>query len=73
MSQTTSGAAVVRSMQARAIVVTRGIPGPQGPQGPKGDPGTKWHTGTGAPGAIPGAVAGDMYLDTSDGTIYVLS
>ena len=76
MSHTTAGGAVVRRIQSRTVVVTRSIPGPQGPQGPKGDkgdPGTKWHTGVGAPGTIPGAVAGDMYLDTSDGTIYILS
>jgi hypothetical protein len=64
------------------------IKGPQGPQGPQGNPGTPgtpgtagtagargslWYTGTGAPGTIAGAQAGDQYLDTTSGNIYTFS
>lgn len=63
----------------------QGVPGPQGEQGPQGTPGvqgaqgvpgprgSRWFTGTGTPGTITGAVAGDMYLDTSSGTVYSLT
>lgn len=50
-----------------------GPEGPQGPQGPAGVRGTKWFTGTGTPGTISGALAGDMYLDTASGTVYHLT
>lgn len=49
-----------------------GPPGPQGAQGPAGTNGTRWFTGSGAPGVVSGAVAGDIYLDSADGTYYVL-
>lgn len=66
----------------------QGPAGPEGPQGPagaqgiqgvKGDTGaqgprgTKWFTGAGTPTTVAGAVAGDMYLDTTSGTTYVLA
>lgn len=57
----------------------QGLQGAQGAQGPQGDPGpagadgTHWFTGSGAPSAIAGSKAGDLYLDTTDGTVYVLS
>lgn len=51
----------------------KGDPGEQGQKGDPGAPGTKWHHGSGAPGAVPGATAGDFYLDVTDGTVYVLS
>lgn len=53
-----------------------GAPGPAGPVGQTGADGPRgatWFTGTGAPGAISGAKPGDMYLDTTTGTFYVLS
>ena len=53
-----------------------GPAGPAGSAGPKGDPGqrgAKWFTGTGTPGSISGALAGDYYLDTATGTVYELS
>lgn len=64
------------------------IKGPQGPQGPQGNPGTPgtagtngtngargslWYTGSGAPGTIAGALAGDQYLDTASGNVYTFS
>lgn len=49
-----------------------GETGAQGPQGVAGTNGTRWFFGTGAPGSIPGAVLGDAYLDTADGTVYRL-
>ncbi|MCP9868681.1 collagen-like protein [Cyanobium sp. Cruz-8D1] len=59
-----------------------GTAGPTGPQGIQGSVGadgligprgTGWFTGTGAPPAvIPGAVDGDLYLDLTTGTVYVL-
>ena len=44
----------------------------KGPQGPRG---VSWFTGTGAPTAsnTSGSQAGDLYLDTATGDIYVLS
>lgn len=57
----------------------QGLPGAKGDRGDKGDTGatgvrgSKWYTGTGAPGTIAGAIAGDMYLDSADGTVYQLS
>lgn len=53
-----------------------GATGPAGPKGATGDTGprgSKWFTGTGTPGTITGALAGDMYLDTSSGTVYTLA
>jgi hypothetical protein len=53
-----------------------GPAGPAGASGAKGDPGprgSKWFLGTGVPGAVNGAVAGDIYLDTASGTYYELS
>lgn len=56
----------------------RGPQGPQGIAGEKGDTGdagqrgSRWFTGAGAPSTIPGAIAGDMYLDTSSGVVYRL-
>lgn len=57
----------------------QGVQGPQGDQGIQGvpgsagTPGTVWFNGTGAPTSVPGAVAGDYYLDTASGDVYVLS
>lgn len=63
----------------------QGIQGADGAKGDKGDKGdtgdtgatgvrgSRWYTGTGAPGAIAGSMAGDQYLDVSDGTVYTLS
>ena len=65
-----------------------GLTGPQGPQGPQGPAGAtgsagaagtnglrggRWYVGTGAPGSIPEALAGDKYLNTANGDVYTLS
>lgn len=59
-----------------------GLPGADGAKGDKGDQGdpgvagtsgSRWFTGTGAPGAVGGAVVGDLYLDTASGDVYALS
>ena len=51
----------------------QGAQGLQGPAGTNGTNGTRWFTGSGAPGVVSGAVAGDIYLDSTDGTYYVLN
>lgn len=60
----------------------KGDTGDQGPQGNPGTPGSPgspgargslWYTGTGAPGTIAGAQAGDQYLDTASGNVYTFS
>jgi hypothetical protein len=50
-----------------------GSTGFTGPTGSAGTPGTVWFNGTGTPGVISGAVPGDLYLDTVDGTVYRLA
>lgn len=50
----------------------QGPAGAQGNPGPTGPRGSKWWFGTGAPGSLPGSIAGDFYLDFGDGTVYVL-
>lgn len=50
-----------------------GATGGTGPTGTTGVAGTKWFTGHGAPGSVPGAVAGDLYLDLDDGSVYQLA
>jgi hypothetical protein len=50
-----------------------GADGAQGPAGPQGTRGSQWFTGHGAPGAIAGSAAGDMYLDVDSGDTYQLS
>lgn len=56
----------------------RGPQGPAGPAGPQGETGatgqrgSRWFTGSGAPTTVPGSFVGDLYLDTSDGTVYEL-
>lgn len=54
----------------------QGVKGDTGDAGAAGSPGvrgSKWYTGTGAPTAIAGSIAGDMYLDTLDGAVYQLT
>lgn len=51
----------------------QGVQGPTGQTGAAGPRGSRWFTGTGTPGTISGAVAGDLYLDTASGTVYVLA
>ena len=51
----------------------QGDPGPQGEPGSQGSRGTGWFTGSGAPGSVPGAIPGDLYLDQTSGDVYVLS
>lgn len=62
----------------------QGDPGPKGDQGdqgelgPNGVRGTMWFSGDGGPVANPdvfqpyGAIMNDLYLDRSDGTVYIL-
>ena len=50
-----------------------GATGATGAAGADGARGTKWFTGSGAPSTIAGAAAGDLYLDTTDGTVYTLA
>lgn len=48
-----------------------GPPGPTGPQGPPGVRGSQWFYGDGPPPpTIPGAIAGDYYLDKLNGDYY---
>lgn len=72
----------------QGIQGTQGPPGVKGDKGDQGDAGpagtdgadgedgldgTRWFTGAGAPPTIiPGSHPGDLYLDTADGTVYVL-
>lgn len=69
------------SQGIQGIQGPEGPEGPQGPQGLKGDTGntgapgvrgSKWFTGAGAPSTVTGSLAGDMYLDTTTGTVYEL-
>lgn len=39
----------------------------------KGKRGTIWFNGSGAPGTITGAIAGDYYIDNDTGDIYNLT
>ena len=50
----------------------QGVQGPKGDKGDKGDRGESWHSGAGDPvaGAVPGAISGDWYLDTTDGQVW---
>lgn len=50
-----------------------GIPGPQGPEGPRGDPGPGWRWGNSVPGVLASDLVGNLYLDISNGNVYVLS
>ena len=53
-----------------------GPPGAQGPQGPTGATGpagvrgSQWVVQPNAPGVIPGALPGDMFLNSATGDIY---
>lgn len=49
-----------------------GAPGADGDPGAPGERGATWFTGSGTPGAISGQRAGDLYLDTQTGVVYVL-
>jgi collagen triple helix repeat protein len=79
----TSAAAIFNFTVPQGIQGVQGIQGPTGSQGPTGASGSqgapgvngsKWFNGSGAPPAsIPGAVAGDYYLDTIAGDVYVVS
>lgn len=48
----------------------RGLKGDTGAKGDTGQRGSKWFTGAGVPSGVTGAVAGDMYLDTTTGAVY---
>lgn len=47
-----------------------GTAGTNGANGTNGARGSLWTSGTGAPGTISGAQAGDQYLDTATGDVY---
>lgn len=49
-----------------------GAAGADGADGADGLRGTQWFTGTGAPTTVVGSEVGDLYLDVTDGTVYVL-
>ena len=69
-----SNASVQNVGTANAAELNFTIPrGDKGDQGEAGINGTRWHFGTGAPGAVAGAIPGDAYLDMADGTVYRLS
>lgn len=68
-----TNAAVTNTGTAGAAVFNFTIPrGDKGDAGNDGENGTKWFTGSGVPGSIPGSSPGDFYLDSVDGTYYVL-
>lgn len=50
----------------------RGETGPAGAKGDTGTRGSKWSVGTGKPTATD-AIAGDQYLDTATGDVYMFS
>jgi hypothetical protein len=50
----------------------QGTAGPAGVAGPAGARGSGWFVGNGAPGSIPGALAGDLYLDLISGEVHQL-
>ena len=50
-----------------------GAKGDTGDTGAAGTNGSKWFNGSGAPGSVAGAVAGDYYLDVDSGDVYLLS
>lgn len=50
-----------------------GTDGTNGTNGTDGARGSKWFTGSGAPTSVGGSIAGDFYLDTVTGDVYVLS
>jgi len=58
---------------------SQGPPGNTGATGPQGDPGVPgntgqrgsyWFTGTTDPGTVAGALAGDLYLNTTSGDVF---
>jgi hypothetical protein len=57
----------------RGPVGDTGERGVQGDAGPAGERGATWFTGVGAPGAVTGSKPGDLYLDTTSGTVYELA
>src|SRR4051812_7467670 len=58
--------------QMPPVIGPVGPQGPQGIQGVQGTPGEKWFMDVGNPGVVPGAIDGDIYLDTSDGDVFEL-
>lgn len=51
----------------------QGDPGVDGSDGADGARGSLWWTGAGSPSGVTGSVAGDLYLDTTNGDVYQLS
>lgn len=51
----------------------QGTPGSNGTNGTNGARGSLWYSGTGAPGTIAGAQAGDKYLRLDTGDVYDFS
>lgn len=69
-----TNASVTNVGTENAAVFNFNIPrGAQGLPGADGRDGSRWFTGSGVPGTISGAVPGDLYLDTVDGTVYELN
>jgi len=53
---------------------TQGVPGTPGSTGPTGPRGTGWYSGTANPvEPIAGSIAGDHYLNTTTGDVFVLA
>lgn len=50
----------------------QGATGNQGPAGTDGARGNTWYTGDGSPGSLTGSIAGDLYLDNTNGDVYKL-
>jgi len=50
-----------------------GPPGSDGINGVNGAPGSKWYDGPNNPVTIPGAIAGDYYLNTTTGEVFLFS
>jgi hypothetical protein len=55
------------------LAAVKAITDAGGPTGPTGPPGQPRFVGSGPPGAISGAVPGDLYLNESTGQVYTLS
>jgi hypothetical protein len=53
--------------------IVTNIKGANGAPGAPGTRGSLWYNGAGAPGVIPGVLAGDMYFNTTNNDIYAYS
>jgi hypothetical protein len=58
------------------VMNIKGVPGDPGEPGEPGAPGVRgslWFDGHGLPASVPGAQAGDHYLDLDTGNVYTFS